>query len=393
MIIKTIPLKNKNPFTPFSTIPPSTKKKPTVLELFAGGGGMALGFEQAGFRHVLLNELKKRCCETLRLNRPHWPVKHADISTLDFSNYKDKVDVVAGGFPCQAFSMAGKRQGFDDKRGALFFEYARAIQEIKPKLFIAENVKGLLFHDKGKTLDVILKTLSEAGYKVLPPQLLKAIHYRVPQKRERLFIVGIRNDIDLPFNFPLPEEEIYTVRDALKAGKLFNCDAPYSTGAHYSESKYKILDQVPEGGNWRDLSIEFQKEYLGKRHGLGSNSQLARRLSWNKPSYTLLTNPNSKLTERCHPVETRPLTVREYARLQTFPDDWAFAGAKSAQYAQIGNAVPVNLAKAIAQSAKDFLEKPSENNQEFLPSKKQIRQLRLKSEQSPLKVRTDLKKL
>ena len=365
MYAGTIKAQNENLFVNLSITSQieNQQEKPTVLELFAGGGGMALGFEQAGFQHVLLNEVNRRCCETLRLNRPDWPVEQADISTIDFSAYRGKVDVVAGGFPCQAFSVAGKQQGFSDKRGALFFEYARAIREIKPKLFIAENVKGLLFHDKGKTLEVILETLSEAGYKVFQPQLLKAINYRVPQKRERVFIVGIRNDIDIDFNFPIPEEEVYTVHDALKAGKLFNNDVPHSVGMTYSEYKYKILAQVPEGGNWRDLPIDLQKEYAGKFYGQSSNSQLARRLSWDKPSYTLLTNPNSKLTERCHPNETRPLTIRESARIQTFPDEWEFAGAKSAQYSQIGNAVPVNLAKAVAQSASAFLSKLSSKNQ------------------------------
>ena len=333
------------------------QSKPTVIELFAGGGGMALGFEKAGFQHVLLNEINKRCCETLRFNRPSWPVEEADITTLDFKSYSGKVDVVAGGFPCQAFSVAGKRGGFDDKRGALFFEYARAIREVQPKMFIAENVKGLLYHDKGKTLEIVIKTLSDAGYRVLIPQLMKAIHYQVPQKRERLIIVGIRRDIDLDFYFPKPSDVIYTVRDAFKAGGLFDEDVPESVFSEYSECKKLILEQIPEGGNWRNLPPALQKEYLGKFYGQGSNAQVARRLSWDQPCYTLLTKPDSKLTERCHPAETRPLTVREYARIQTFPDNWHFSGAISAKYRQIGNAVPVNLAAAIAKSVNTFLKK------------------------------------
>lgn len=331
--------------------------KPTVLELFAGGGGLALGFEQAGFRHSLLNEVDKRCCETLRFNRPEWPIKQADIMTMNFKPYRGMADVVAGGFPCQAFSVAGKKEGFNDRRGALFFEYARAVRETQPKLFIAENVKGLLYHDKGKTLETVLKTLAGSGYRVLPPKLMKATNYRVPQARERVFIVGVRNDIEHEFEFPAPDKSIYTVCDALKAGKLFGVDVPNSIGAAYSEKKHKILKQVPEGGNWKALPIETQKKYLGKFYGQGSNAQIARRLSWDRPSYTLLTRPNSMLTERCHPEETRPLTVRESARIQTFPDDWEFLGGLSSQYRQVGNAVPVNLAKAMAESAKRFLQK------------------------------------
>lgn len=332
------------------------KPKPTVIELFAGAGGLALGFEQAGFHHVLLNENDKHCCAALKINRPScWPVLDVDITAIDFTSYKHKSDVVTGGFPCQAFSIAGKKRGFADKRGALFFEFARAVVEIQPKLFIAENVKGLLFHEKGKTLKLMLQILANAGYKLLQPQVLKAIHYQVPQKRERLFIVGIREDIVTSFYFPLPDTTVYTLSDALKAGRLYHCDVPASKGEKYSVSKAMILSQVPAGGCWRDLPVEIQKAYLGKFYGKGSNSQVARRLSWQVPCYTLLTAPQSKLTERCHPDETRPLTIREYARIQTFPDEWQFMGSLTSQYRQIGNAVPVNLATTVATAINQVL--------------------------------------
>ncbi len=182
-------------------------QKPTVVEVFAGAGGLALGFEAAGFQHVLLNEVDKKCCETLKLNRPDWPISQVDIATVDFTVYRNQIDVVAGDFPCQAFSVAGKKKGFADKRGALFFEYARAVQEIQPKLFIAENVKGLLFHENGKTLDTVVRTLAEGGYRV-QLQVLKAVHYQVPQKRERIFIVAVRKDIEINFYFPVFDETI-----------------------------------------------------------------------------------------------------------------------------------------------------------------------------------------
>lgn len=335
--------------------PALIQQKPTVIELFTGGGGLALGFEAAGFQHVLLNEVDKKCCETLLFNRPLWPVQKADIKTVDFTEYQNKIDVVAGGFPCQAFSVAGKQMGFNDKRGILFFEYARAVREIKPKLFIAENVKGLLYHEKGKTLEIILETLRDSGYNVLKPQVLKAVNYQVPQKRERVFIVGIRKDIAADFHFPVPNDTVHTLTDAFKKGKLFDSDVALSQGAHYSEAKFKILNQVPEGGNWKNLPVDTQKQYLKKFYGKGSNSQTAKRLSWNEPCNTLLTSPDSKLIERCHPNESRPLTVREYARVQTFPDDWQFKGSMTSQYRQIGNAVPVNLAKAVAQAAFNFI--------------------------------------
>lgn len=357
MLTEIMSITNKNNFVNFSGLPQIVKKqqKPVALELFAGGGGMALGFEQVGFQHILLNEFDKYCCQTLRLNRPMWPVAQSDVTSLDFAPYRGQVDIVVGGFPCQPFSVAGKRQGFSDERGALFFEYARAVHEIQPKLFVAENVRGLLFHDQRKTLDVVLKTLAEIGYNVLAPKLINAMYYHVPQRCERVFIVGIRKDLNLHFEFPLHSGSTYTVRDALKAGDLFNMDVSHSVGAYYSDRKYKILKQIPEGGNWRNLPLEIQKSYLGKAYGKGSSTQVARRLSWDQPCYTLLTKPDAHFTERCHPEETRPLTVREYARIQTFPDNWHFVGPKSAQYAQIGNAVPINLAKAIAASAKQAL--------------------------------------
>lgn len=333
----------------------NTNFTPTVIELFAGCGGMALGFEQAGFEHALLNDNDKHACETLLLNRPDWPVLQHDIRTVDFTPFHNKVDVVAGGFPCQAFSSIGKKGGFDDERGALFFEYARAIRESKPKFFIAENVKGLLYHNNGQTLKTILETLNEAGYRVLEPQLLNAAHYRVPQLRERVFIVGVKHDVDAAFEFPLPDNKMYTLRDTLKAGDLYPVDVPHSSSAVYNAKKRVVLSQVPPGENWKSLSEATLKDYLGDWYPHVHGSQIARRLSWDKPSYTLVTTPQSRLIDRCHPDETRPLTIREYARIQTFPDDWSFAGGITAQYRQIANAVPVNLATSLAQALRHTL--------------------------------------
>jgi len=165
-----------------------------LVELFAGAGGLAIGMEQAGFDSVLLNEIDKNACATLRKNRPEWNVLEGDISEIDFSKYKDTVDILSGGFPCQAFSYAGNKQGFEDARGTLFFEYARAVKEINPKVIVAENVRGLLRHDDGKTLETIKNIIDELGYELVDPRVLKAVFYRVPQKRERLFLVGVRKD-------------------------------------------------------------------------------------------------------------------------------------------------------------------------------------------------------
>jgi DNA (cytosine-5)-methyltransferase 1 len=332
--------------------------KPTIVELFAGAGGMALGMEMAGLQAVAINEFDKAACKTLRHNRPLWNIIEGDVRNIDFSYYAG-TDVISGGFPCQAFSYAGNQLGFNDVRGTLFYEFARAIVEIKPKIFIAENVRGLLNHDGGKTIATIISVFESVGYRVLEPKLLNANHHGVAQKRERLFIVGIRNDLsDVEFNWPVPDNTHPTLRDALKAGGLFHTDVPSSPGQTYSEKKRKILDMVPPGGYWKDLPLDVQKEYMKKSFYLGGGKTgMARRLSWDNPSLTLTCSPSQNQTERCHPDETRPLTIREYARIQSFPDDWGFCGSISAQYRQIGNAVPVQLAKALGKSIIEALQK------------------------------------
>ena len=328
----------------------------SVLELFAGAGGLALGLEKAGLKCVALNEIDKWACETLRTNRPNWNVIEGDITHLDFTEFQNKIDVVTGGFPCQAFSYAGKKLGLDDARGTLFYEFARAVQEVEPPICIGENVRGLLSHDKGKTLEGMISILDEIGYNVVPFQVLKAINYRVPQKRERLILVGIRKDIAIEYAYPKPHRRIYNLIDVLKKGPLFDSDVPKSMGAKYPEYKKQVLDMVPPKGYWRDLPLDVQKEYMGGSFYLGGGKTgMARRIGWDEPSLTLTCSPAQKQTERCHPDETRPFTVREYARIQTVPDNWAFAGSLAQQYKQIGNAVPVNLGQEVGFSIVTFL--------------------------------------
>lgn len=327
-----------------------------VLELFAGAGGLAVGMEKAGLKCVALNEIDKHACATLRNNRPNWNVLEGDIKDFIFSQYYNQVDVVTGGFPCQAFSYAGKRLGFEDARGTLFYEFARVVKEVNPPICIGENVKGLLSHDNGKTLQGMISILDEIGYNVVPAQVLKALNYKVPQKRERLILVGIRKDIDLKYEYPKPYKKIYTLSDALKKGELFASNVQKSNGAKYPESKKSVLDLVPPKGYWRDLPIDIQKEFMGASFYLGGGKTgMARRIGWDEPCLTLTCSPAQKQTERCHPDETRPFTVREYARIQTFPDDWQFSGPLAQQYKQIGNAVPVNLGREVGYSIIKFL--------------------------------------
>lgn len=327
-----------------------------VLELFAGAGGLAVGMEKAGLKCVALNEIDKHACETLRTNRPNWNVYEGDIKNFSFFSYHNQVDVVTGGFPCQAFSYAGKRLGFEDARGTLFYEFARVVKEVNPPICIGENVKGLLSHDNGKTLQGMISILDEIGYNVVPVEVLKAINYKVPQKRERLILIGIRKDIDVKYEYPKPYKKIYNLKDALKKGDLFDTDVPKSNGVKYPESKKNVLDLVPPKGYWRDLPLEIQKDFMGASFYLGGGKTgMARRIGWDEPCLTLTCSPAQKQTERCHPDETRPFTVREYARIQTFPDNWHFSGPISQQYKQIGNAVPVNLGREIGYSIIKFL--------------------------------------
>jgi DNA (cytosine-5)-methyltransferase 1 len=332
----------------------SKPKRPyKLIELFAGAGGLAIGMEKAGFESVLLNEIDKHACSTLRENRPSWNVHEGDVSEISFTEYKDEIDILSGGFPCQAFSYAGKKLGFEDIRGTLFFEFARAVKESNPKVIVAENVRGLLKHDNGNTLKAIKSVIDELGYELVEPRVLKAMFYQVPQKRERLLLIAIRKDLAdyVQFSWPSPYHRIMTMKDALKKGELFSTDVPESQGQKYPERKAEILSNIPQGGYWRDLPDDLQREYMKKSYFLGGGKTgMARRLSWDEPSLTLTCSPAQKQTERCHPEETRPLTVREYARVQTFPDTWKFSGPITSQYKQIGNAVPVNLSYALARS-------------------------------------------
>lgn len=325
----------------------------TSVELFAGGGGLALGMSLAGFHHVLLNEFDASACKTLRVNRPDWNIIEGDVRHIDFTPLRDKVDFLSGGFPCQAFSYAGKQGGFNDTRGTLFFELARAVTEIRPKVFMGENVKGLISHEDGKTFETICNVIRELGYTLVEPRVLKAIMYQVPQKRERLILIAIRNDIAkrVQFHWPSPYERVLTLRDAFYRSVIFDTDVPKSEGVKYPEKKQRVLERVPQGGDWRDLPEDVAREYMGGSWELGGGKTgMARRLSLDEPSLTLTCAPAQKQTERCHPLETRPLTIREYARIQTFPDYWDFQGTMSSKYKQIGNAVPVNLAWAIGRS-------------------------------------------
>lgn len=328
------------------------------IELFAGAGGLALGLEKAGFETIGLIEIDHAAANTLKINRPNWNVicdDIAKISCLDlldtFKIDKGELDLLSGGAPCQSFSYAGKRLGLEDARGTLFYHYAKFLEKLQPKMFIFENVKGLLSHDKGTTFTTIKQIFEDEGYKV-QYKVLNAWKYGVAQKRERLIVVGIRNDLDkkISFQFPIPHTYKPLLKDVLK-------DVPISEGAQYSEYKRKIFELVPPGGYWRDIPSEIAKEYMKSCWNMGGGrTGILRRLSMDEPSLTVLTTPTQKQTERCHPIEARPFTIRENARIQSFPDEWEFSGSIASQYKQVGNAVPVNLAYEVAKEIRKSLE-------------------------------------
>lgn len=325
------------------------KKSRKCIELFAGAGGLALGLEQAGFEEIGLVEFEHTACETLRINRPNWNVLEEDIIEVskrdllkEFKLKKGELDLLSGGYPCQAFSYAGKKLGLNDVRGTMFYYYAEFIKQLQPKMFLAENVKGLTTHDGGKTIDTMVNVFKDLGYAV-EWKVLNAWDYGVAEKRQRVVIIGIRNDLKqkVKFEYPTPHEYKPVLRDVLK-------NVPDSVGAKYPESKKKVFDLVPPGGYWKDLPDDVARKYMKSCYFMGGGrTGIARRLSWDEPSLTLTCSPMMKQTDRCHPDESRPFTTREYARIQSFPDEWQFAGKMNDIYKQIGNAVPVNLAKCV----------------------------------------------
>lgn len=295
------------------------------IELFAGAGGLALGLEKAGFYHIGLVEFNRFAADTLKRNRPNWNVLCEDVELVaardlekEFSIKKGELDLLSGGAPCQSFSYAGKRLGLEDTRGTMFYHYATFLRKLKPKMFLFENVKGLLTHDDGRTYETICSIFEEQGYKVVH-EILNAWDYSVPQKRERLITIGIRNDLasSCIFSFPLKHSKKLLIKDI-----VLDVNPSKEECALYSKYKETIFSLVPPGGYWRDVDPVIAKEYMKSCWEMGGGrTGILRRMSLEEPSLTVLTNPGMKQTDRCHPLEVRPFSYRENARLQTFPDD------------------------------------------------------------------------
>lgn len=330
------------------------------IELFAGAGGLALGLEEAGFEHAGLVEFNKAAADTLKANRPEWLVLWEDVAKVaerdleaEFGVKKGELALLSGGAPCQSFSYAGKRLGLNDVRGTMFYYYAIFLQKLQPKFFLFENVRGLLSHDKGRTYQTILDIFEQEGY-TTQHRVLNAWEYGAPQKRERLITIGIRNDLadKVSFEFPTPHEYKPVIAD-IKLDK----NPSTQECARYSSYKESVFALVPPGGYWRDINPDIAKAYMKTCWDMeGGRTGILRRISLNEPSLTVLTNPGMKQTDRCHPLEVRPFSYRENARIQTFPDEWEFCGTLAEKYKQVGNAVPVSLAKEIGIQIKKSLD-------------------------------------
>lgn len=317
---------------------------PTFIEVCAGAGGLSSGFIECGFTPLLLNDTDKYCIETLKINHPDANIYKGNMEDINLDEYKNRdIDVLMGGVPCQSFSQAGKRKGITDDRGKLILHFIKMIDILNPKIFIIENVKGLLTINKGETIKYIIDEIDKLKKYNIKYQVLNANDYNVPQNRERLIIVGVRTNLSKEFNYPEKQTYKPLLKDVLE-----NC--PSSAGVEYKKEKYDIMKLVPQGGCWVNIPEHLQKSYMGESYNSGGGKRgILKRLDMNKPSLTLLTTPSQKQTERCHPLETRPLQTLEYSRIQTFPDNYKFTGSINQIYKQIGNAVPVNLGKAIAE--------------------------------------------
>lgn len=328
------------------------KKKFKILSLFAGAGGLDLGFEKAGFEIVYANEYDKSIWETYEKNHTT-PLDHRDIRKINSSELPD-CDGIIGGPPCQSWSEAGSLKGINDSRGQLFYDFIRILKDKKPKFFVAENVSGMLSKRHQEAVDNFIKLFEEAGYE-MHIQLLNANDYNVPQDRLRVFYVGFRKDLKVDFKFPEPFSHKPTLKDTIYDLK---------DNAIPTLEKNKTNGNKCKFPNHEYMTGSFSTIYMSRN----------RVRSWDEPSFTIQAGgrhaplhpqapkmiqieKNKRIFEPGKENLYRRLSVRECARIQTFPDDFIFYyNDVTTAYKMIGNAVPVNLAKAVAEQIKNSLE-------------------------------------
>lgn len=349
------------------------------ISFFSGAQGLDIGLERAGLKCLAVNDFDAVACATVRLNNPDLRVYETDIRNLeapalcnDLGIAPSELFAIVGGPPCQAFSTAGRRLGLNDERGNVFLHFIELISQLRPKYAIFENVRGLLSaplvhrpHDErgkdfpplteeeqpGGALLHILRLLEDAGY-TTTFTLYNVANFGIPQSRERLIFFASRSDLRVPL-MPATHDE-FGRGDLVKWRTLREAIGPLQSGEHhflqFPESRLRYYNLLEEGQNWRNLPPDLQKDAMGDSwFSTGGRTGFYRRLAWHKPSPTLVTRPTMKATDLCHPEKLRPLSVEEYAAIQTFPPHHRFVGAIDDQYRQIGNAVPCQFGEAIGR--------------------------------------------
>lgn len=358
--------------------------KPIALSFFSGAMGLDLGIEKAGFEIRLACEVDRYCRQTIALNKPEIPLigdinDHSAEEVRKSAGLKqtDDIDLVIGGPPCQAFSTAGRRKGFNDGRGNVFLKFLDLALELRPKYIVIENVRGLLScpmehrpHDqrgpgfpelsydelRGGALNFIISRLESAGYGY-SFNLYNAANFGTPQVRERVIIVCSRNGEEPPYLVPTHSES--GERGLPQWRTLRSCIQDIEEHHHldFPIRRLRYYKMLKPGQNWRDLPVEIQREAMGRSfYSSGGRTGFFRRLAWDKPSPTLVTHPAMPATDLAHPIENRPLSIEEYKRIQEFPDAWKLAGSLVEQYKQVGNAVPISLGLATGKLVLALLE-------------------------------------
>ncbi len=353
-----------------------------------------MGLEQSGAKTLLYCENDPHASKTIQLNRPNTPLirdilDHDAASILDAANVKNReeIDLIVGGPPCQAFSTAGKRASFTDPRGNVFLHFIQIITEIKPKYFVIENVRGLLSaalehrphnqrgsgfpplserEESGGALKLVIQMLESAGYEITF-NLYNTANYGVPQKRERLIILGSLS-VKVPFLTPTHSSEDSWGLDSWVTFSDVAKDLVDIEHEHvkFSEKRIKFYRLLEGGQYWKDLPEEVQPEAMGKSYfSGGGKTGFYRRISWDKPSPTLVTHPAMPATDLCHPTALRPLSVEEYKRIQQFPDDYEISGTTLQKYRQLGNAVPVGFGRVIGETIRDCISGRNFDIEEF----------------------------
>lgn len=373
-------------------VPDQIRKAETVpdivaLSFFSGAMGLDIGLQKAGIPLVLASEIDPSARKTILYNEPFIGLI-GDIHNFDgsmirtYANIPEsrEIDLIVGGPPYQAFSTAGRRKGFHDDRGNVFLTFIDRILELRPRLAIIENVRGLLSASysesettpkhKGGALNHIMTLLESGGYSV-SFTLYNAANFGSPQKRERLVMFCSRERVSIPYLQPTHSEHgdfglppWRTIREVFDG--LENSEHEH---LHFPEKRLVYYRQLTEGQNWKNLPVELRQEAMGNSYfAQGGKTGFFRRLAWDEPSPTLVTDPTMPATDLCHPEHDRPLSIQEYMRIQEFPDEWVITGSLKDKYKQIGNAVPVSLGQAIGHHALKILHGlPIENPPEDFP--------------------------